>query len=170
MLSQQSEVNNNNNMVILCIVNTGGSLDTILFKKAIRLPEKVAVHIALQVLAEQMLIEVFAQTDMFLMQVAEAMHHLLSMTPPIFHRDLSTANVFLRRRNDYESVCLGDFGIAVEVANGEVYPNDPSDKSKNGNPRYRAPEVTLTGEHLTCFLSALLLSNRVLERCLSICF
>ncbi len=112
------------------MLTKGGSLDTVL--KQIKLSERAAVHIALQ--------------------VAEAMNHLLSMTPPIFHRDLSTANVFLRRQSDYRSVCLGDFGIAVDVASGEVYPTDPSVKSKNGNPRYRAPEVTLTGNSLLSLL------------------
>lgn len=82
------------------------------------------------------------------MRVAEAMINLLALDPPIFHRDLSTANILLRKPEDYASACLADFGIAVEVIGAaETYPEGAVSTSKNGNPRYRAPEVTLTGRY-----------------------
>jgi hypothetical protein len=44
--------------------------------------------------------------------------------------DLSTANILLRKPNDYISACLADFGIAVEVTCAEVTPSSSSSSAQ----------------------------------------
>jgi hypothetical protein len=102
-----------------CIVTElceGGSLDSLLHTKGQRLTLEQAVRVA--------------------RLVAEGLRYLHSLKPPILHRDISLGNIFLQPSVDGR-VCIGDFGIAVEkTKRGSIR------FSKNGNPRYRAPEVS----------------------------
>ena len=64
------------------------------------------------------------------------MKYLHALKPPILHRDISAGNVFLHPTVDGKA-CIGDFGIAItKVRRGSIK------YSQNGNPRYRAPEVS----------------------------
>lgn len=60
-----------------------------------------------------------------------------SLNPPILHRDISPGNIFLHPDINGK-VCIGDFGIAVM----KTEKRNSLKLSKNGNPRYRAPEVS----------------------------
>ena len=67
-----------------------------------------------------------------LQQLALALLSLHQMTPPIFHRDVTTENTLFHDGQ----LRLGDFGVAVD------FPSPVLDGlSPNGNPKYRAPEV-----------------------------
>lgn len=104
-----------------CIVTelcAGGSLDKALLRKPH--PAKLTLNQAVRIARE----------------VAEGMKFLHSLKPPIMHRDLSINNIFLHPSIEGR-VCVGDFGLAVDkIKRGSVQ------FSKNGNPRYRAPEVS----------------------------
>lgn len=102
-----------------CIVTElceGGSLDNVLRKAQSKLTLDQAVRVG--------------------REVAEGMKYLHALKPPIMHRDLSLGNIFLHPSVEGR-VCIGDFGVAVDK------PKRGSVRfSKNGNPRYRAPEVS----------------------------
>lgn len=78
----------------------------------------------------------FMCSFIYLTQVAEGMKYLHALKPPLLHRDISAGNIFLHPNIDGK-VCIGDFGIAIAKTR-----RGKQKYSQNGNPRYRAPEVS----------------------------
>uniref|UniRef100_A0A7S4NZ23 Protein kinase domain-containing protein n=1 Tax=Paramoeba aestuarina TaxID=180227 RepID=A0A7S4NZ23_9EUKA len=77
------------------------------------------------------------ETLRVLSDVAEALRFLHdSLSPSIIHRDVTTRNILLRKRDERLEACLADFGIAT-TSKKKGAPMSPI-----GRLRYMAPEVT----------------------------
>ena len=77
------------------------------------------------------------ETLRVLLDVAEALRFLhYSLSPSVIHRDVTTRNILLRKRDERLEACLADFGIATTTK------KKGSPMSPIGRLRYMAPEVT----------------------------
>lgn len=102
---------------ILTELCEGGSVERFLHTQKLRFTQRQALRIAIG--------------------VAEGMHYLHTLDPPILHRDISSGNILMHPNADGR-VCIGDFGIAVQ----KTEKKSDLKLAKNGNPRYRAPEIS----------------------------
>ena len=77
------------------------------------------------------------ETLRILSDVAEALRFLHdSLSPAVIHRDVTTRNILLRKRDERLEACLADFGIATTTK------KKGAPMSPIGRLRYMAPEVT----------------------------
>ena len=77
------------------------------------------------------------ETLRVLLDVAEALRFLhYSLSPSVIHRDVTTRNILLRKKDERLEACLADFGIATTTK------KKGAQMSPIGRLRYMAPEVT----------------------------
>ena len=91
-----------------------------------------------------------SESTRILLDVAEALHFLHTLSPPIMHRDVTTRNILLKTQQNKIRACLADFGIAVPVLKKKREGRDNRSLSPIGRLRYMAPEVCLRNYTKKC--------------------
>ena len=74
----------------------------------------------------------FKQRWKMALDIAKGMHFMHSLKPPLMHRDLKSANVFL---NSDDTVKLGDMNVS------KVATKEGLNFTQTGTPYYASPEV-----------------------------
>ena len=92
-------------------------------------------------------------------QVANALHFLHNLRPPLIHRDIKPENIFLKKsllsleseeKGLSEPIAkVGDFGLSVVLSGIEELKTTSKGKMGKINPSYAAPEI-LQGSIYTC--------------------